>query len=74
MHRESAVCDVQMMALEIEGTEAGTEVSTGERRMLELRQHLWDAEAELTKAQAEGPANHRKRDFLDKACVHAPAR
>ena len=66
VQREVAKNDLMLVALDIEGAAAATEAAAGDRRMLELRQQVWDAESELTKVQAEGPANHRKRDFLDK--------
>ena len=66
VQREAAKNDLMLVAYDIEGAEAAAEAASGDRRMLELRQQVWDAECELNKAQAEGPANHRKRDFLDK--------
>ncbi len=33
----------------------------------DAREELLLAEVDLAKAQAEGPASHRKRDYIDKA-------
>ncbi|KAK9809368.1 hypothetical protein WJX73_009107 [Symbiochloris irregularis] len=74
VQRESAKNDLMLVAYDIEGAEAAAEAASGDRRMSELRQQVWDAECELNKAQAEGPANHRKRDFLDKATKEAEHR
>ena len=69
VQREAAKNDLMLVAYDIEGAEAAAEAASGDRRMLELSQQVWDAECELNKAQAEGPANHRKRDFLDKVLL-----
>ena len=36
-------------------------------RVQDAREELLLAEVDLAKAQAEGPASHRKRDYIDKA-------
>lgn len=66
VQREVAKNDLMLVAFDIEGQDASTEVAAGDRKMSDLRNQVWDAEHDLTKAQTEGPANHRKRDFLDK--------
>lgn len=66
VQREVAKNDLLLVALDIESAEAAAEAAAGDRRMMDLRQQVWDAESELNKAQTEGPANHRKRDHLDK--------
>ena len=42
--------------------------AAAEGRLADAREELLTAEAELAKAQAEGPASHRKRDYIDKVC------
>ena len=55
--------------LEMEAAQADADLTAGKLRLLDLRQQERDVEADLAKLQAEGPANHRKRDHLDKACL-----
>ena len=52
--------------LEMEAAQADADLTAGKLRLLDLRQQERDIEADLAKLQAEGPANHRKRDHLDK--------
>lgn len=66
VQREAAKNELMLVAFDIEGAEASAEAASGDRRQAELQHQVWDAESELNKAQADGPANHRKRDFLDK--------
>ena len=66
--------------LEMEAAQAAADLAAADLRLLELRQQERDIEADLAKLQTEGPANHRKRDHLDKVCgcclipvVHVPS-
>ena len=58
--------------LEMEAAQAAADLAAADLRLLELRQQERDIEADLAKLQTEGPANHRKRDHLDKVCGCCP--
>lgn len=49
-----------------EGREAASDAAAAEQRLAAARLDAADADAELARAQAEGPASHRKRDYIDK--------
>jgi hypothetical protein len=47
--------------------------AAAEARLADAREELLLAEVDLAKAQAEGPASHRKRDYIDKATKEVSA-
>ena len=57
----------QAMWAEEAREQAGTGVAA-EERLATARAEVAEAEAELARVQADGPANHRKRDPIDKVC------
>ena len=67
MAREEAALGLVREMLGYEGREAARDAAAAEQRMAAARLDAADADAELARAQAEGPASHRKRDYIDKA-------
>jgi hypothetical protein len=51
-----------------EARESALQGAAAAERLAAARGEAADAEAELARVQAEGPANHRKRDPIDKVC------
>lgn len=70
LQREMVVLTLEEAMLGHEVAECGAKSSQAEARAAKARTEVADAEIELARVQAEGPANHRKKDLLDK--VSAP--
>ncbi len=66
MAREEAALGLVREMLGYEGREAAHDAAAAEQRLAVARLDAADADAELARAQAEGPASHRKRDYIDK--------
>jgi hypothetical protein len=64
--REEAALGLVREMLGYEGREAARDAAAAEQRLAAARLDAADADAELARAQAEGPASHRKRDYIDK--------
>ncbi len=75
MSREITALDLQEAMLSQEIDEATAEEATAEVGVARANEEVNEAEAELARVQTEGPANHRKRDPIDKvrgALLHHP--
>lgn len=72
--REEAALGLVREMLGYEGREAGRDAAAAEQRLAAGRLDAADADAELARAQAEGPASHRKRDYIDKVRLGGAAR
>ena len=66
MSREITALDLQEAMLSQEIDEASAEEATAEAGVSRANEEVSEAEAELSRVQLEGPANHRKRDPIDK--------
>ncbi|KAK9819988.1 hypothetical protein WJX72_004826 [[Myrmecia] bisecta] len=74
IERELAALDLEEAMLAHEGEESEHTGAAAEERVGKARSEVAEAEAELARVQQEGPANHRKRDILDKATKEAEHR
>ncbi|KAK9867624.1 hypothetical protein WJX84_000248 [Apatococcus fuscideae] len=72
--REITALDLQEAMLSQEIDEASAEEATAEAGVSRATEEVSEAEAELSRVQLEGPANHRKRDPIDKATKEAEHR
>lgn len=72
--REIAVLELAEVMDQHECDVAERELQTVDAALSAARQDLMDAEAELARAQAEGPALHRRRDILDRVNKEAEHR
>ena len=64
--REITALDLQEAMLSQEIDEASAEEATADAGVVRANEEVSDAEGELSRVQLEGPANHRKRDPIDK--------
>lgn len=64
--REITALDLQEAMLSQEIDEASAEEATADAGVVRANEEVTDAEGELSRVQLEGPANHRKRDPIDK--------
>ena len=67
--REITALDLQEAMLSQEIDEASAEEANAEAGVSRATEEVSEAEAELSRVQMEGPANHRKRDPIDKVGV-----
>ncbi|KAK9864724.1 hypothetical protein WJX84_007033 [Apatococcus fuscideae] len=72
--REITALDLQEAMLSQEIDEASAEEANAEAGVSRATEEVSEAEAELSRVQMEGPANHRKRDPIDKATKEAEHR
>eukprot|EP00208_Stichococcus_sp_RCC1054_P002912 CAMPEP_0206142900 /NCGR_PEP_ID=MMETSP1473-20131121/18579_1 /ASSEMBLY_ACC=CAM_ASM_001109 /TAXON_ID=1461547 /ORGANISM="Stichococcus sp, Strain RCC1054" /LENGTH=3025 /DNA_ID=CAMNT_0053538067 /DNA_START=97 /DNA_END=9174 /DNA_ORIENTATION=+ len=74
VQREEAALGLVKEMLGYEGREAAREAAAAEQRLAAARLEAAEVDADLARAQAEGPASHRKRDYIDKATKEAEHR
>jgi hypothetical protein len=74
LERELAVLSLIEAMLEDDAAAARQKLAGANERLLARRAELSTAEAEHSRLTAEGPASHRKKDFLDKATKEAEHR
>jgi hypothetical protein len=67
LEREQAVLGLESAMWGEEAREAAAAGGAAGDRLAAGRADAADADAELARVQADGPANHRKRDPIDKA-------
>lgn len=67
LEREQAVLSLESAMWGEEAREAAAAGGAAGERLAAGRADAADVEAELGRVQADGPANHRKRDPIDKA-------
>lgn len=72
--REEAALGLVKEMLGYEGREAGREAAVAEQRLAAARLEAAEVDGDLARAQAEGPASHRKRDYIDKVPLAPPLR
>jgi hypothetical protein len=73
LEREQAVLGLESAMWGEEAREAAAAGGAAGDRLAAGRADAADADAELARVQADGPANHRKRDPIDKARAPGPA-
>ncbi len=69
LEREMAALGLQQAMWSEEARESAVQGSAAANRLAAAQAELADADAELNHVQLEGPANHRKRDPIDKVCA-----
>ncbi|GMH39769.1 hypothetical protein BSKO_07667 [Bryopsis sp. KO-2023] len=74
LERELSVLQVVEAMLSQTSNEYRKEADRAGSRLVKLKKELQETEAELERVDAEGPANHRRRDILDKATKEAEHR
>eukprot|EP00775_Hariotina_reticulata_P010977 gene10977-11132_t len=74
LERELAVLALIEAMLDDDVVAARQRLAAANERLLARRAELSSSEAEHARVTAEGPASHRKRDFLDKATKEAEHR
>lgn len=70
LQREMAVQSLQQRMWQEEVEESVVQGQAAKRRRAAAEEEEREAARELDRVQAEGPANHRKRDPIDKARAH----
>ena len=70
LQRETAVQSLQQRMWQEEVEESMVQGQAAKRRRAAAEEEEREAVRELDRVQAEGPANHRKRDPIDKARPH----
>lgn len=70
--REEAALGLVKEMLGYESRDASLDATAAEQRLAVTRVEAAEADADLARAQAEGPASHRKRDYIDKVITLLP--
>ena len=71
VERERAVLELEQAMFDQEVREAQLDATAAQERYDKACAETAEAEAELARVQAEGPANHRKKDLIDKVRLDA---
>lgn len=69
LERETAVMSLQQSMWGEELRECGAQGQAAAERLAAAQCELATAKSELNRVQLEGPANHRKRDPIDKVMM-----